>query len=100
MLVVCCICAGMANPSEVQANVSVILDMVSAVQGVVDRAPAGPADEGDDQPQPQQTASASKKHAAPSALSAAEQSVLSQMREVLQPVKDMTWPVGLTDNRK
>jgi hypothetical protein len=90
----------MANPSEVKANVSVILDMVGAVQGVVDPAPAGPRDEGDKQPQTKDAASNTKEHAALSALSAAERAVLSEMRMVLQPVKDMTWPVGLTDNRR
>jgi hypothetical protein len=32
--------------------------------------------------------------------SADEAAVLAKIRRVLQPVKDVTWPVGLTDNRK
>lgn len=95
----------MANPSEVKDNVGVISDMVGALQGVVDLVPAGQTGEGIEQQQQQthnndSSSGATKKKAVPTGLSAEEQTALSKIREVLQPVKDVTWPVGLTDNRK
>lgn len=94
----------MASPAEVKDNASVILDIVGGLQGEVDIAPAGEAD--GDHARDQQPASGAAagqnghKKAGSSGLTAQEQGVLGKIREVLQPVKDMTWPVGLTDNRK
>jgi L-galactose dehydrogenase len=73
---------GMARPSEVQQNVAVIRKMMLAGQTAgEERGNAGSVD---------------TMHG----FSDSEQQVLQQMREILQPVKDVTWPVGLTDNRK
>jgi hypothetical protein len=46
------------------------------------------------------TAGRREKGATAAGFSADEAAVLAKMRSVLQPVKDVTWPVGLTDNRK
>lgn len=70
----------MAKPSEVQQNVAVIAKMSSSSQ----------ARGGDN----------SDVKSDSSGFSEVEQQVLQQIRDILQPVKDVTWPVGLTDNRK
>jgi hypothetical protein len=93
----------MASPAEVKDNAGVILDIVGGLQGEVDMAPAGEADDNharDQQAGAGAAAQNSHKKAGSSGLTAREQGVLGKIREVLQPVKDMTWPVGLTDNRK
>jgi hypothetical protein len=94
----------MASPAEVKDNARVILDIVGGPQGKVDIAPAGEVDENSAKTQqPASGAAAGKnghKEASSSGLTADELGVLAKIREVLQPVKDMTWPVGLTDNRK
>lgn len=96
----------MASPAEVKDNASVICDIIGSLQGEVDTAPAGAADQQDPaQGQNELNGGAAAqqdghKTAASSGLSDEEQAVLAKMREVLQPVRGMTWPVGLTDNRK
>jgi hypothetical protein len=87
----------MARPEEVQDNVATMLDMVGSMQGVVELAPAGDSSTDCDQGQDN---SSSHKQAAQSGLSPKERELLARVREVLQPVQDVTWPVGLTDNRK
>jgi hypothetical protein len=98
----------MASTAEVQENVRVILDSVCG-QGVVDPAGRGEAPQGVAADEQQSNGSAGQAHskpqthaqkaAAPSGLSPKEQELLGQIREVLQPVRDVTWPVGLANNR-
>lgn len=91
----------MASPSEVKDNTGVVLGIVGGLQSGVDMAPAGEAD--DDHARDHRAGAAGQnghKKAGSYGLTAQEQGVLAKIREVLQPVKDMTWPVGLTDNRK
>jgi hypothetical protein len=115
----------MAKPQEVADNVAVMLDMAGRPQGAAaaaparDLAPAGKAAAGDaeQQEQPNHSSSSSanagsvmaedgtkengtKEEGAAAGFSAEEAAVLAEIRSVLQPVKDVTWPVGLTDNRK
>lgn len=94
----------MGSPKEVRDNVQVVLDMVQGAQGVAlppageAGGPDGPAQEGEGA---DCTDSSSRpKQAASGGCSAEEQALLGSVREVLQGVKDVTWPVGLTDNRK
>jgi hypothetical protein len=115
--------AGMAKPQEVADNVAVLLDMAGRPQGSAATAaaakvlaPAGKAAADDDVEQQEQLNNSStisdsvmsdKKSSAgrqeqggAAGFSADEVAVLAKIRSVLQPVKDVTWPVGLTDNRK
>lgn len=97
----------MARPEEVHDNVATMLEMVGSMQGMVETrpelAPAGDStdcDQGQDTDSNSHTTPAHHKQAAQSGLSPTERELLSRVREVLQPVRDVTWPVGLTDNRK
>lgn len=104
----------MASPDEVLDNVATVLDMVGgSMQGVMELAPAGD-DESDDDGDDSDSSSihnndrecssvaAACKRAAKCGFSAKEREVLAMCRKVLQRVcvRDVTWPVGLTDNRK
>lgn len=71
----------MAKPSEVQQNVAVIKSMFASAQAGGEK-------------------SSDVASAAAHGFSEVEQQVLQQVHEILQPVKDVTWPVGLTGNRK
>lgn len=96
----------MASPAEVQDNVAVIMEMCRGPEAVLDLAPLGEAD--GQQQQQQQCSSGVDGGRAPSSvkeggaagLTGGEQQVLQKIGAMLQPVKDVDWPVGLTDNRK
>ena len=101
---------GMATPEEVQDNVDVMVEM--SRRPVLDLAPLGEIED-EVQPAEQQCSfrlrgvggdvggwSANMKAGVAAGLTGAPQCVLQKIRLRLQPVKDVDWPVGLTDNRK
>eukprot|EP00879_Flechtneria_rotunda_P008936 GHRR01009357.1.p1 GENE.GHRR01009357.1~~GHRR01009357.1.p1 ORF type:complete len:315 (+),score=97.78 GHRR01009357.1:1680-2624(+) len=118
---------GMASPTEVEQNVDVILEMTRATPGTAcggvatgsnltpeshSNAPAAASTaEADSNGATEQQGTVAaglgdNKHKNRKPLKLAngfsdeEHQVLEQLREVLQPVKDVTWPVGLTNNRQ
>jgi len=98
----------MASPAEVQDNVAVIVEMCRGPEAVLDLAPLGEADGQQQQQQQQQCSNgvdggrkpSRGKEGGAAGLTGEEQQVLQKVGAVLQPVKDVDWPVGLTDNRK
>lgn len=76
----------MAKPSEVQQNVTVICNMLGSSSSSTGNQPGSLNQSGSTE--------------VSNGFSEVERQVLQHMREVLAPVKDMTWPVGLIDNRK
>jgi hypothetical protein len=89
----------MAKPEEVADNVAVLLDM-AAGGGLNGKAAVGQHPAAAKDLAPASADAANGSGAAANGLSSEEAAVLGKIRRVLQPVKDMTWPVGLTDNRK
>lgn len=97
----------MASPSEVKENVNVISSLLG--HSPVCRPDVAPAGEGArlENSTGQQR---SQDHipcgdhiqdsASKSGLTAQEQTLLNDVRQLLGPVRDLTWPVGLSGNRK
>uniref|UniRef100_A0A383VNC4 NADP-dependent oxidoreductase domain-containing protein n=1 Tax=Tetradesmus obliquus TaxID=3088 RepID=A0A383VNC4_TETOB len=105
---------GMAKPEEVADNVAVMLDMYST-HGSAGKASEKQGTIKEEQQQEElsnNTGSSTgaecgdgnspglQKKAAVAGLSAQEASALVEIRRVLQPVANVTWPVGVTGNRK
>jgi hypothetical protein len=110
--------AGMAKPEEVADNVAVIVDMAGSLgHSKAVHKQAGSEALGTYEKQQQEevinnssngtkvanggspTNGLQRKEVAAMGLSSEEAAVLAQIWQVLQPVKDVTWPVGLSNNR-